>query len=288
MKKENVKKVSPFEKRIHEIDFLRGFLMVLVIMDHLFINLAIYSMPTNWNIPVLYDAFYSFYWKGTLRDFIQPLALMAFCFVSGISCAFSRNNWKRAIETIILAALISGGSHILVALNIIGQPIDVNIIGVLGLCMLLYCFVQKRSWKGILAMMLGCFLMASYIIPFIRNAISQNPNMILDPFVDFNNNYRPGGGYNIPRIIIPIFWEPIYGNGITADYVPLFPYAIGFFGGALFSYFIYKEKKQSIIKHKGNWEKPICFLGRHSLIFYLAHMVVIMGVFNLINLFVKG
>ena len=29
-------RVGPFEKRIHEIDLFRGFLILLVIMDHLF------------------------------------------------------------------------------------------------------------------------------------------------------------------------------------------------------------------------------------------------------------
>jgi len=291
MKESKKDKVSVFEKRIHEIDFLRGFLMIMVIIDHIFINLAVKSMPSNWNLPGAYDFFYTWYWKGTARDIIQPVALMLFCFVSGISCAFSKNNWKRAIETLILAGLIALGSHLAVLWGWTGQPIDFDIIAVLGVCMLMYCFIQKRSWKAILAMLLGCFLFASYIVPFIRNAIAANPEMVLDPFTNFNQLYRPGGGYLIPKIIIPIFWEPLYIRDgvwdITADYLPLFPYAIFFFGGALFSYFVYKDKKKSIIKHKGNWEKPICFLGRHSLIVYLSHIFVIFGILALIDAFVR-
>ena len=33
------RKPGAFEKRIHEIDFVRGFLIMLVLMDHLFCHL---------------------------------------------------------------------------------------------------------------------------------------------------------------------------------------------------------------------------------------------------------
>ena len=37
------RKPGAFEKRIHEIDFIRGLLMVLVLMDHLFWCLKAYN-----------------------------------------------------------------------------------------------------------------------------------------------------------------------------------------------------------------------------------------------------
>ena len=37
LEKENItRKPGPFEKRIHEIDFIRGFLIGLVVIDHIF------------------------------------------------------------------------------------------------------------------------------------------------------------------------------------------------------------------------------------------------------------
>ena len=38
------RKPSAFDKRIHEIDFLRGFLIMLVLMDHLFCHLWQYNL----------------------------------------------------------------------------------------------------------------------------------------------------------------------------------------------------------------------------------------------------
>ena len=156
--------------------------------------------------------------------------------------------------------------------------IDFNIIGVLGICMLLYGLIQNRSWKVIFAVILFSFLISEYIMPSMRENFSN--------WFGYVNGSRPGMFYKIPTVIIPIFWEPVYSVDppvLTGDYVPLFPYIIFFFIGALVSYFVYKEKKQSIFKHKYNWERPICFMGRHTLFIYFGQIVVILSIFSLID-----
>lgn len=288
------KKVSAFDKRIHEIDLLRGFLILLVIIDHLFLTLGNYGQWT-WHNEALGGFFYYWYYQGALREIIQPIVLMLFCFVSGVSCAFSRNNIKRALETIGVALLITGLTHILQALvdnKIITALsgyyiIDFNIIGVLGVCMLIYALIQKKGWKAIVITIVVSFLFSSYIVPNMRENLANwcgyyNPT----EHPDF---CRPGCYYNIPKFIIPIFWEPVYPAGyLTADFVPLFPYSMFFFGGTLFAYFFYKDKKQSLIPHKGQWERPICFLGRHTMIIYFGQIIVIYGIFALIDAIVQA
>ena len=146
------RKIGPFEKRIHEIDFIRGVLMCLVIMDHLFNLLMSYNkiwMGTEGSQPfkALYE-FFHFYWTWPVREVIRYIALGSFCFVSGISCAFSRNNWKRAIQMVVLWAIIFIGSNLLqlayqksgLDLGIKSCRIDFNIIGVLAFSTLIYCF----------------------------------------------------------------------------------------------------------------------------------------------------
>ena len=280
---EKKKRISPFEKRIHEIDFFRGFLIFLVVMDHLFLELY-HLYDFDHAIP-----FFKWYYFSDLRNFIQPVALMCFCFVSGISCAFSRNNWKRAIECLILWAVIAVGSNIFQILEdnkVIPmiEPnfrIDFNIIGVLGFSMLFYCFVQKYSWKAILAGILIGFLVSTYLIPTLRIALCKACGMY-----DIPTHVRPGtdiyyAGVRIgnPKFYFPFFWEPAH----QADYVALFPYAMFFFIGAFFAYFVYKPRKKSIFKRKFNWERPICFLGRHTLLIYLGQVIVLMAIFGLIK-----
>lgn len=272
-------RVSAFDKRIHEIDFLRGFLIILVVMDHIFWNLGHYSGPTLWNISWMHGFFYKFYWEGIPRMVIQPLALMAFCFVSGISSAFSKNNWKRAIETLIVWAVIAIATNILQATKLFGDRnmrIDFNIIGVLGFSMLFYCLIQNRSWKALLAGVLICFLISQYLIPDLSR--------ILIALCGSHDIIHAGHVFTYPNFYFPLFFEPLG----QADFVPLLPFMMFFFIGALVSYFVYKERKKSILPFKFNWEKPVCFLGRHTLIIYMVHMFIITGIFTLINLIIGG
>lgn len=273
------KKVSIFEKRIHEIDFFRGILIILVVLDHLLFN--IYHLDTS-------NTFFEWYAHGEARNIIQPLALIGFCFVSGVSCVFSKNNWKRSIECIILWAVIALGSNLIQLLADNGvisgndpeYRIDFNIIGVLGFSMLFYCFIQKRSWKALLAAVLIGFILSTYILPTLRIWLAHLCGNWYQTYP------RPGndiyyGDFRVgnPNFYFPFFWEP----KAQADYVPLFPYCMFFFLGTLFSYFIYKPTKKSIFKHRYKWEKPICFVGRHTLVIYLGQLIVLIGIFSLLS-----
>ena len=274
---ENVKpvtKVSAFEKRIHEIDLARGILMCLVIMDHLFNLLMSYNKtwmgPSNLQpFATLYKIF-NFYWTHPIRKIVQYGALGSFCFVSGISSAFSRNNWKRAWQMIIVWAAIFVGSNILqliysntgLNLGIRTCRVDFNIIGVLAFSTLIYCFFQKKNWKWLLGVAgIGIFIHIIVEICFLIN---------------------PNFGENI---YMPLLWKPSAFVADQADHMPLFPYISFFFLGALLSYFTYSKEKKSYFKRK-EWERPICFLGRHSLIVYATHFIILIGIFALIDLFI--
>ena len=156
--------------------------------------------------------------------------------------------------------------------------VDLNIIGVLALCNLIYCFIQKRSWKAVLAAILIGWLISSYFVPMLRNGLF---NTVGGTPAD---GRRPGTFYNVPNVYIIFFWEyPLQG-----DYVPLFPFIVFFLFGALFSHFFYKKTKQSLFPKRGEWERPICFIGRHTLIIYLSHFFIIRGIFILIHFLLTG
>ena len=266
-------KLSAFEKRIHEIDFVRGILMLLVVMDHIF-NLLM-SFNGSWAGEAHTQPFYgiyqvaNFYWHNPARDVVRWICLICFCFVSGISCAFSRNNWKRAGQMIALWAIIMVGSHILESLRItynlnLGVKsfiVDINIIGVLAWSTLIYCFVQEKSWK---------WLMVIGIIGLLIH-----PVCVLLSQTEWGKNAW-----------VPMLWEPNPALYLHADYMPLFPYFGFFFGGALLSKFTYSVQRKSYFK-RFEFERPICFVGRHSLIIYISHFLVLIGIFSLVGLFIK-
>jgi uncharacterized membrane protein len=262
-------KVKAFDKRIHEVDFFRGFLILLVLLDHLFNR---FGTDNNFCLP-LQQFFGGWYLPFQGRGVIRFLALAGFCFTSGVSCAFSKSNWKRAIEMLTFYAILTLGSNLLeIFLTDKGIVnfnfrIDFNVIGVLAFSTFFYCLVQNRSWKALTAMTIGTFLLAFYVFPTFR---------------DYSLPNTPDGqslyGWTF---YAPAFFRP---EATQADWMPLLPFMTFFLMGAIFSYFFYKEKKQSLFpKLKRNWERPICFMGRHSLLFYLGHQLVYIPIFMLLN-----
>ena len=288
------RKLGAFEKRIHEIDFVRGILIALVIMDHIFNMLMTFGNQWCGGPGIFAGGFFDWYWYGnglgawaTPRTYVYPIALAGFCCVSGISCAFSKNNWKRTIETLFVAAILFLGSNLIqVISNANGWglqvAIDFNIIGVLGVSMLVYCFLQNKPNYALL-IAIGVGLLFTVAVPLIENAIID----LNDPTTYFIEN-RMGRDIIAPRFYCPLLWLPHkYGDGIkSGDWMPLFPYFCFFFVGVLMGRLLYKNKKSLVKRHE--FERPICFIGRHTLIIYLTHIPVFYGVFMLIDLIVKA
>ena len=261
------KKIGAFETRIHEIDFFRGALMCLVIIDHLF-NLFLsytHTWATSANIEPYYSMwqFFYFYWTSPIRAVVRYGVLGAFCFVSGLSSAFSRSNEKRAIEMLGIWAAVFLVSNLLelwykssgLNLGIAYFRVDFNILGVLAFSMLVYCLVQNKGWVWLLVIALVGFA-AHIAVRTLFAADSAFGATVYCPFL-----WRPSG---------------------QADYVPLVPYISFFLLGALVQKFTYAKHKYSYFK-RFEFERPICFLGRHSLIIYATHFLILMGVFALIN-----
>jgi len=260
------RRVGAFEKRVHEVDFLRGVLIIIVLIDHILNNFLLnthewYLITGN----IFWEDFYGamrFYWDSIARQIIRPICLIAFCTISGISCAFSRNNWKRAGEMIVVFAVLAVGSNLLQAWGWLGDTctiIDFNIIGVLAFSTLFYCFVQNSSWKGLLASTLCWGLFVTYGMALI--------------------NSIPGTQLaRAPALVKPLFE--------TADWMPIVPYIFFFFLGAIIAYFFYSDRKSKLPRHE--WERPFCFVGRYTLYIYLGHQVVFIPIFMIITAILRA
>lgn len=262
------KRLGAFEKRIHEVDLIRGILIIIVILDHLF--WFIKSNTLNWfgDTNPVYQ-FTNFYWTSGTRQIIRQIVLFLFVFISGISCAFSKNNWKRAAKMILVWGILSVLTNVFDRLLNGGKGtwiVDFNVIGVLAWSILIYCFFQNWSWKGLTAIMLICFII-TIMIPLV-------------PIEARNATYVPAlwapDSQALPKIENPI--------KVTGDWMPLFPYICFFFGGAIVTRFIYKDKKSLFTRHE--WERPLCFTGRNTIWVYLLHEPILIGIFFLIGLIV--
>lgn len=259
-------RLGAFEKRVHEVDLIRGILIIIVLIDHILnqflLNTDEWYLITN---NIFWRYFYEgmeFYWDCTARAIIRQICLIAFTFISGVSCAFSRNNWRRAGEMILIFGILAVGSNLLQAWGWLGNTatiIDFNVIAVLAFSTLFYCFVQNCSWKGILASMLCWFLFSTYGMEILRS-------------IPGSLNAR-----------VPALFEP---NFRTGDWMPLVPYIAFFFLGALYAMFVYQDKKSKL--PRGEWERPFCFVGRNTLWIYLGHQVVLIPLFMIITAIMRA
>lgn len=67
----------------------------------------------------------------------------------------------------------------------------------------------------------------------------------------------------------------------SADYYPVIPWGFLFLSGAMGGYVLKSKKLPGFLYN--NFCRPLAFIGRHTMIIYLAHQPVLFGVFMLID-----
>lgn len=256
----NIVRKNKFESRIHEIDLARGLLICLVLFDHILNQCAKTSA---------FGGFYDFsnwYWNSGIRFFVQHyLALPAFVFISGISCAFSKNSWKRASQMILAWGIVSILTNLLYSTGVgdyfgVNFKVDFNIIGVLAWSQLIYCFFEKRSNKILVAMSLIFLGINELIIPNLYKLTLE--------------------AGHLDTAHLPALW---YSQiSLLADQMTLFPSICWFFLGAAFGRILYPYPAISKFK-RHEWERGFCFIGRHSLWFYVLHQIILIPIFLIIR-----
>lgn len=249
-----------FDKRIHEIDLFRGFLIILVIFDHLLWFINFYICHHN-------SDFLNWYWTSNLRLIVRQVVLIAFLFTCGISCYLSRNNKRRGFLLFLLCLGITVATHLIQLMPIFNGrviAIDINVLGVVALSILLFVIFEKLNSKNLLLITGGLMIVYFFIVLSMR--------------------LFPDTEYNPFRSILYCSFNPIK-EGYVGDYLPLFPYVIALFFGVIFARKLY-QNKTSLIAKKGKWERPICFLGRHTLIIYIAHEVIFTIIFVVLDLII--
>ena len=250
-------KKNPSE-RFWEIDFLRGIAIFLMIVYHLVFDLNYYDLyRTNLNsLPVLL--------------FLYPIST-SFLLLVGISLTLSNSRARSTLSTQQIQGkfLKRGGGvfglGLLITVVTWIYPHDGYIVfGVLhciGLSIILaYPLIRFRTPAlvlGILCIIIGVFLQTTVAVDF--------------PW------------------LLWLGFTPSHFS--TLDYFPLLPWfgvvLIGvFLGNSLYQNnkrkFSLKDHSQFIVS------RGVCFLGRHSLIIYLLHQLIIVGLLYFIHLVVNG
>ena len=304
-----VKKVK--KKRIWEIDLIRGICVLLMIFDHTMFDVRYFG--NVWHNNDMRNAGFS-YWTGDLRGFVWPIVVFLFIFISGISSTFSKSNFTRALQTLTFAYVISAVTSFVPNLYI-----RFGVLHALGFSMLIYAvldFFDKSIYSklaaglcivilgvlkesgnflevSLLLIIIGFLILITFGAFFEKKVFSKHVIaalslisagiliIIIKSLVDGAVSLRMPESFQWLNNVIG------YREGsfsISADYFALIPFVGIFLLGSVFAKLFYQERKSLLPKLDTKFTKPVEYIGRHALIIYVVHQVVIYGIFVLIAL----
>lgn len=239
--------LNKIEDRFWEIDFIRGFAIILMIIFHIFYDLNFFLI-TDLHL-----------YSGMLL-YLARLSAAIFVVLVGVSLtiSYSRVKNKQNSKEIVFKFLKRGCKTIFLGIIIT----------------IITWFYIPRGFVvfGILHF-IGVSIILSLI--FIRYKFL---NIIFGIIIIFLGLYLRLFSFDF-NFLIPLGFIP--NNFWTIDYFPLLPW----FGLILFGISIgnimYPNKKRKINivdKSKNVVIKKFCFLGRNSLLIYFLHQPIIIGI----------
>jgi uncharacterized membrane protein len=238
------------KERFWEIDFLRGIAVIMMIVFHIFYDLNFYNI-FNVNLH-----------SGPVLLFLYPIGTL-FLLLVGISLTLSYFKAQNSMtkQQVQLKFIIRG-------LKIFG----------LGLLITFVTWIYLEQGFIIFGVLhcIGLSIILSY--PLIRYRFLNLALGIV--FVTV--------GILLETVTFDFYWLVWLGftpsQFYTVDYFPLLPW----FGVVLLGVFIgnglYKNNRRVFIIRNLSRNiviRPLCFFGRHALIIYFLHQLIIVGLIHL-------
>lgn len=242
-------------KRIHLLDELRGLCVVLMVAFHAFYTVGFLFDST---VAIRLFAFFAP---------VEPLFAGIFILLCGFSCRLSRSNAKRGL----LLAFVALGMSGVLFLVMRSQMIWFGILHCLAVCILLFAATEKlldRLPPSVGILLFTVLLAATWHFPFYEGGYLGIGDFVF---------------WQWPAAWGDSTWLLAFGIGnfrfFGSDYFPLIPWLFCFLVGTYLGR--YRERLPSLCYRLH--VRPLSFLGRHSLIVYLAHQPIIYGICYLID-----
>lgn len=199
-----------------------------------------------YNLSEVFGGHYAFFRSHGMNLF-RDCFVGVLMIISGISCSLSKSNLKRGIKTLLCALLVT-------LVTAVAMPDELIIFGILhffGISMLIYALVGRFFEKIPLVLGTALSFLGYFLTSNLYFAATNLPKSFLLYALGFNTGFS------------------------SADYYPLLPWIFLFFAGGFLGR-LFKEDRVPKFFEK-NLIPPLAFIGRHTLIIYLAHQPLIFG-----------
>lgn len=274
-------------KRIWELDFLRGSCLVLMFLYHLAFDFYYIRIldPRHGGLPI----FPVYHTPGSFND---PLALFsewcanlffnpalfwsirifsgAFLMLTGISCSLSRSNLKRGLRILAFGLIITAVTFLLYYTVGMDDVIVFGILSCIGLTITVHGLMELLEKKLHIRISAWVYIgigIAVWILGYLFQYVffSQSGQVPAVP---------------ADQLTIGDVLQIIVGSKMAyGDTFGLVPNAGKIFVGIGLGILLYRDRKASLLpKLDGSWNKPICWIGRHTFGFYVLHQPVVISV----------
>ena len=228
------------KKRIWELDALRGFCILGVIIVHFVYDLTVLYRLVEWTPPAAFQ-------------FVQRWGGIIFLLISGICVTLGSHSVKRGLIVFCCGLGISAVTYGMYHFGFSGKGIIIyfGVLHCLGTCMLLWPLFRKAHWGTLLGL-------AATLVAF--------------GFVLADMGYADT--YWLMPLGLP--WKGF----VSSDYFPLLPNFGFFLAGAAFGRILYGKKETLFpgVNAQNPVLRFLSWCGRPSLWIYLLHQPILNGI----------
>ena len=243
--------IGAMKIRIRELDSMRGIAIILMVFFHLLVDLHDF-----FDIPVVY---YQAPWY-----YVGKASAILFMIVSGISSSLSKNNLRRGAKIFLFGMVVTVATFFFV------RPLYIRfgILHFMGTAIILNDLLDRLLIQ-LSTHTNGRTLM---LIKVVFYSVAAPVSLLVGYFF---NGMRTTNPFLFPIGLITDSFS-------TYDYYPLFPWIGVFFLGALAGTILTANIHRLPVRKFGPAERFLAFLGKKSLIIYILHQPLLMGILYLV------
>ena len=249
------------DNRIAELDFLKGFAVIFMILNHLIFDFGqIFFYEFQGTALESFAVLCSKAHTNAIFKFLTfALCSEIFITVSGVVSSFAKRTFREGIILAVIAAVITAASLAVEIAFKMRVTIWFGIFHLLAICMLISPLIKK--------------IPNAYLLPIAAVALAMG---LCFHSVTINNTAFK---------FLALFNFKCAGFH-SADYYPIIPHLAFYLFGAFIGRTVYREPKTKLPLTAKKAFKPLRFLGAYSFETYILHQPILIGLIYVLTLII--